>query len=135
MERSHDAPFSIMARYQAEYQGAVEYYRFAYNLHMFSRLRWTMERSLTKTLARKLRISVPKVIERFRAMAHTDNWPCKVLQVTVEREGKAPLVAKWGGVALKRRMDLVGRQGRVAETRMGSGKVLGHEGVSGEVDV
>jgi hypothetical protein len=102
-----DAPFSIMARCQAEYQGAVEYSRFAYNLHTFSRLHWIMERSLTKTLSRKLRISVPKVIKRFRATAHTDNGPPKALQVTVEREGKAPLVAQWGGVALKRRMDVV----------------------------
>jgi hypothetical protein len=30
-----------------------------------------------------------------------------VLQVTVEREGKAPLVAQWGGIALKRRIDVV----------------------------
>src|SRR5215510_6822006 len=38
-ELLHDTPFSIVAQYQQEYRGVVEYYRLAYNLHAFSRLK------------------------------------------------------------------------------------------------
>ena len=84
MERSHDSVFSIVARYQNEYRGLVQYYQYASNLHTFDRLKWVMETSLTKTLAIKLRISVPKVYRRYKTTMQTDRGPRKVLQVTVE---------------------------------------------------
>jgi hypothetical protein len=41
---------SIIAQYQQEFRGLVEYYRLAYNLSpRFSRLKYVMEQSLTKT--------------------------------------------------------------------------------------
>lgn len=55
----------------------MEYYRLAYNLHQFDRLKWVMEQSLTKTLARKLRISVSKVYDRYQAMLQTPDGPAK----------------------------------------------------------
>ena len=103
-ELIYDSPFSIVARYQDEYRGTAEYYRLAYNLHQFSRLQWIMERSLTHTLARKLRISVGAVYRRYRKMVQTENGPRRVLQVTVEREEKRPLVAQWGNISLARNM-------------------------------
>jgi hypothetical protein len=81
------------------------YYRMAFNLHRFDRLKWVMETSLTKTLAAKLRISVPKVYDRYQAVLRTPDGPYKGLRATVEREGKRPLVAEWGGIALKRNLD------------------------------
>src|SRR5215471_8249123 len=57
-ELLHDTPFRIGAQYQQEYRGVVEYYRLAYNLHAFNRVKWVMERSLVQTLAYKLGISV-----------------------------------------------------------------------------
>lgn len=54
-ELIHDSVFSIVAQYQHEFRGIVEYYRLAYNLHQLNRLKWVMERSLTQTLAHKLR--------------------------------------------------------------------------------
>lgn len=56
-QRVNDSAYSIVAQYQAEYQGIVQYYRLAHNLHRLNRLRWVMETSLTKTLARKLKTS------------------------------------------------------------------------------
>ncbi len=80
------------------------YYQYASNLHKFDRLKWVMETSLTKTLAMKLRISVTKVYRRYKTTIRTDQGPRKVLQVTVEREGgRAPLMARWGGISLTRR--------------------------------
>ncbi|MBX3492665.1 MAG: maturase, partial [Parvibaculum sp.] len=102
-ELIHDSVFSIVAQYQREYQGVVEYYRRAYNLHQLNRLKWTMERSLTGTLALKLRISVARVYRRFRATLQTEQGPCVGLEVMVERDaGMRPLVARWGGVTLAR---------------------------------
>jgi len=105
-ERLRDSVFTIVATYQQEYRGVVEYYRMAFNLHRFDRLKWVMETSLTKTLAAKLRISVPKVYDRYQAVLRTPDGAYKGLRATVEREGKRPLVAEWGGIALKRNLDV-----------------------------
>jgi len=103
--RLHHTDFSIVEKYQQEYRGLVEYYRFAYNLHQFNHLRYIMEQSLTKTLAHKLKISVPKVYKRYKAVLETPNGSRKGLKVVIEREGKKPLIATWGGISLKWRVD------------------------------
>jgi group II intron reverse transcriptase/maturase len=108
VERTVDTEFSIIATYQQEFRGIVEYYRLAYNLSaQLRRLKYVMEQSLTKTLARKLRVRVPKVYERYRTTLPTPDGPHKGLNVIVERQGKTPLVAQWGGICLKRRLDVV----------------------------
>jgi len=99
-ELINDSDFSIMALYQAEYRGLVEYYRLAYNLHCLTELEGTMEISLTKTLAAKYRMSVPKVYKKYQATFQDGKQRYKVLQVLIEREGKKPLVARWGGISL-----------------------------------
>jgi hypothetical protein len=107
-ELIHDSVFSIVAQYQREYRGVVEYYRRAYNLHQLNRLKWTMERSLTRTLAHKLRTSVVRVYRRFGATLQTDQGSRVGLEVTVERDaGMRPLIARWGGVTLARHMKAV----------------------------
>jgi group II intron reverse transcriptase/maturase len=99
-----DSDFTIVATYQAEYRGLVEYYQLAHNLHALNRLRWIMETSLLRTLARKHRSSVVKQRQRYRTRLQTTHGPRQGLQVVVERaEGKKPLVATWGGIALQRR--------------------------------
>jgi hypothetical protein len=106
-ERLDDTPFSIIAQYQQEYRGIVGYYRLAYNLHRLGRLKWVMQRSLTKTLAGKFRTRVPRIYDRYRATLQTPDGPRKVLRVEVEREGKPPLAAQWGGITLKRQITAV----------------------------
>jgi group II intron reverse transcriptase/maturase len=104
LARAHDSDFRIVARYQAEFRGIAEYYQLAYNRHRLGLLRWTMERSLTKTLGHKNKISVTKVWNRYRATWQTPSGPRRGLQVTVERNaGKKALVARWGGVSLARK--------------------------------
>jgi group II intron reverse transcriptase/maturase len=99
-ELINDSDFTIIELYQAEYRGLVEYYRLAYNLHSLTELEGTMEISLTKTLASKYRISVPKVYKTYQATFQEDTQRYKVLQVLIERQGKKPLVARWGGISL-----------------------------------
>ncbi|MFF7883252.1 reverse transcriptase domain-containing protein [Streptomyces sp. NPDC020794] len=104
-ERTVNSDFSIVAQYQAEFRGIAGYYQLAFNLHRLGRLKYVMERSLTKTLARKYRVRVSKVYRRYRTVLKTDQGPRRGFQVTVERgEGKPPLVAQWGGISLKRKI-------------------------------
>jgi group II intron reverse transcriptase/maturase len=104
LDRAHDSDFRIVARYQAEFRGIAEYYQLAYNRHRLGLLKYVTERSLTKTLGHKNKISVNKVWNRYRATWQTPAGPRKGLQVTVVRgDGKKPLVARWGGVSLARR--------------------------------
>lgn len=94
--------YEIVSQYQAEYRGLVEYYRMAYNLSgALRKLGWQMETSLTKTLATKLKVSVPEVYRRYKATLTKDGKPSTGLRVTQQREGKKPLVAVWGGISLK----------------------------------
>jgi hypothetical protein len=105
LARANDSDYQIVMRYQAEFRGIAEYYQLAYNRHRLGLLRWTMERSLTKTLGHKHKISVSKVWHRHRGTWQTPAGPRRVLQVIVEREqGKKPLVARWGGISLARRI-------------------------------
>jgi group II intron reverse transcriptase/maturase len=67
-ELINDSDFTIIELYQSEYRGLVEYYRLAYNLHTLTKLEGVMEISLTKTLAAKFRISVPKVYKKYQAI-------------------------------------------------------------------
>jgi group II intron reverse transcriptase/maturase len=102
-EFAHNTIYSIVAQYQSEYRGVVEYYQLANDIYKFNRLKWVMETSLTKTLAAKLKLSVPQVYKRFQATHLVEGRPLKGLQVVVPREGKKPLIAKWGGIPLKRK--------------------------------
>ena len=102
-ERIVNTDFSIVAQFQAEFRGVAEYYRLAFNRHRLGKLKYVMERSLTKTLARKYRITVPKVYRRYRAVLDTEHGPRPGLQVTLDRDGgRPPLVAQWGGISLAR---------------------------------
>ena len=65
-----------MAQYQAEYRGVVQYYRLAYNLHRLNRLKWVMETSLAKTLAKKFKTQprVLLVFDELKTFVSDINW-------------------------------------------------------------
>lgn len=97
----HDDDFSIVQRFQQEYRGLVQYYILAQNLSWFSELYWTMGTALLKTLACKHRSSVSKQRAKYQSTTVSTSGktvPC--LQVVVNRPGKKPLVATWGGISL-----------------------------------
>src|SRR6266545_1948258 len=91
--------------YGAEYRGIVQYYLLAGNVHRLSRLHWVMETSLLKTLANKHRSSVSKMARKYKATIDTPHGPRKCLQASVERGGRKPLVARFGGIPLRRQKD------------------------------
>jgi len=96
--------YTIVLTYQLEYRGIVNYYQFAQNINHLGKLRWMMETSLTKTLAFKHKMTVPKVYEKHRTKIAVQGKEYKVLQASVPRPDKPPLVATWGGIPLKRDM-------------------------------
>jgi group II intron reverse transcriptase/maturase len=101
-ERLRDGAYSIVAHYQAEYRGVVQYYRMAYNLHTLSYFKRVVELSLAKTLANKFKTTCQKIYRQYGTTIETDEGRYKVLQVTMERKPpKAPLVAHFGGVSLR----------------------------------
>jgi hypothetical protein len=102
MQRVNDDPYSIVAQYQAEYRGIVQYYRLAYNLHRYSQLKWVAETSLVKALAKKYKTTRSKIYRRFRALHQNEYGIYKVLEVTVDRgPDKTPLAARFGGIPLR----------------------------------
>lgn len=74
-------------------QCLAEYYRLAFNRRRLGYLKYVMERSLAKTLARKFRITVPQVYRRYRTTLQTGQGPRRGLQVAVERGGGRPPLA------------------------------------------
>ncbi len=102
-ELEQDSDFSIVAGYQSEYRGYVEYYALAQNIGWLNKLRWVMETSLLKTLAGKHRTSVVRISRRYHAVVQTVEGPRPCLEVKVDREGKVPLVARFGGLPLCRK--------------------------------
>jgi group II intron reverse transcriptase/maturase len=102
MQRVNDSAYSIVAQYQAEYRGVVQYYLLAYNLHRLCKLKWVMETSLVKTLAQKYKVSSRQIYSRFKTLHQNEHGIYKVLEVTVDRgPEKTPLVARFGGIPLR----------------------------------
>ncbi len=101
IELINDTDFTIIATYQSEYRGIVNYYKLAYNLSSMDHLKWIMETSLTKTLARKLKITVTQVYKKYETNLEVEGRTYKGLQVVIPREGKDPLTAEWGGIPLR----------------------------------
>jgi hypothetical protein len=98
---------TIVSVYGAEYRGIVQYYLLAGNVARLYRLHWVMETSLLKTLADKHRSSVTKMARKHKAAIDTPHGPRKCLEARIERSGWKPLVARFGGIPLRRQKDAV----------------------------
>jgi hypothetical protein len=92
----------IVAKYGAEYRGLVHYYLLAGDVQRLHRLRWVVETSMLKTLARKHRSSVSKIAAKHKAKITTPYGPRTGLQASIAPDSRQPLVARFGGIPLKR---------------------------------
>jgi group II intron reverse transcriptase/maturase len=98
----------IVAAYGAQYRGIVQYYLLAGDIHRMDRLRWVMETSLLKTLAAKHDSTVTKMAARYKAAIETPHGPRTCFEAVRIREGnQKPLVARFGGIPLKRQKTAV----------------------------
>ncbi|MDA2780703.1 reverse transcriptase domain-containing protein [Bacillus cereus group sp. Bc002] len=102
-ERTINSEFDIISQFQAEFRGFAQYYMLAYNVHQINDVKRIVELSLVKTLANKYKTTVNKIYKKYKAKRKVKgkDKELTVLQVTVEREKKKPLVAYFGGVELK----------------------------------
>ena len=104
----NDDDLAIIATYGAEYRGIVQYYLLAGDVWRLNRLRWAAETSLLKTLAAKHRSTVPKMAAAYGAVIATPHGPRRCFQASIDRgEGRKPLVARFGGIPLKRQRKAV----------------------------
>ncbi|WP_406499625.1 reverse transcriptase domain-containing protein [Streptomyces sp. NBC_00846] len=100
----HDQDYTIVARYGAEYRGFIQYYLLAQNVHRLGRLRRVMEVSLLKTLAAKHKSTVNKMARKYKTVVETPDGPRTCCEAVVQRDnGRKPLVARFGGIPLKRK--------------------------------
>ena len=104
----HDEDFTIVAKYGSEFRGFVQYYLLAQDVFRLELLRWVMETSMLKTLAGKHKSTVTKMARRYKAAVDTPDGQRTCFQVTVQRDkGKKPVVARFGGIPLKRQRTAV----------------------------
>ncbi len=98
-----DDDFTIIERYQQEYRGIVQYYMLAHNVSWFWKLHWVAKASLLKTLAYKHKTSTTAQLRKYKASYQAKNGTTyQCLEIQVQREGKKPLVARFGGIPLTR---------------------------------
>jgi group II intron reverse transcriptase/maturase len=102
-----ESDYNIVARFGTEYRGLVQYYLLAGDVYRLHRLRWVMETSMLKTLASKHRSSVSKMAARYKAKIDTPHGPRTCFEASVARVDKEPLVARFGGIPLKRQKKAV----------------------------
>jgi hypothetical protein len=97
----HD--YVIVDTFGAEYRGIVQFYLLAGNIHKIHRLEWVTLTSMLKTLARKHDSTVTKMAARYRAKTETPYGLRTCYEARIVRYGgKVPLVARFGGIPLRR---------------------------------
>jgi len=94
--------YTIVASYGVRYRGVVQYYLLAGDVHRLHRLRWVMETSMLKTLASKHQSTVSKMARKHKAKTDTSHGWRTCFEARFERDGRHPLVARFGGIPLKR---------------------------------
>ncbi|WP_207929417.1 reverse transcriptase/maturase family protein [Actinomadura sp. 6K520] len=97
-----EADYTIVATYGSIYRGIVQYYLLAGNVPRLHRLLWVMQTSMLKTLASKHRSTVRKTAAKHRTKVQTPHGPRTCYEAQIERNGRKPLVARFGGIPLRR---------------------------------
>jgi len=99
--------YDIVGRYGAQYRGIVQYYLLASDVWRLDQLNWVMLTSMLKTLAVKHRSRVTTIANKHEAVVVTPHGRRRCFEVHVERVGRKPLVARYGGIPLKRQQRAV----------------------------
>jgi hypothetical protein len=101
-QRTGDDDDTIVAAYGAEYRGIVQCYLLAGDVWRLNRLEWVMKTSMLKTLAAKHRSTVSKMARKHQVTIATPHGPRRCFEARIERPGRTALVARFGGIPLKR---------------------------------
>lgn len=100
-----NSDYDIVARFQAEYRGLVQYYQMAHNVHRLQEVEWVTATSLLKTLAGKHKTTVNNIVKKHKSTRTVNGRTYRVFEATVERKGKEPLITHYGAVPLERKPD------------------------------
>jgi hypothetical protein len=95
--------FDIISLYGAQYRGIVQYYLLAGDVWKLDRLKGVMLTSMLKTLAAKHRSRVTTMANRYKTTIKTPQGPRRCFEAMIEREGRKPLTARFGGIPLTRK--------------------------------
>lgn len=107
--------YHIVRLYGTQYQGVVQYYLLAGDVWRLDRFKRVMLTSMLKTLAAKHRSSVTKTAKKHRTIIVTPHGRRRCFEARIERDGRKPLVARFGGIPLKRQRKAV-MQDKLPET-------------------
>lgn len=99
--------FDIVATFGAAYRGLVQYYLLAGDVYRLNRLHGVMRTSMLKTLACKHDSTGRRMAAKYTAKIETSHGLRTCQQVVVERSGRKPLVARFGGIPLLRQQKAV----------------------------
>jgi group II intron reverse transcriptase/maturase len=97
----------IVGLYGAQYRGIVQYYLLAGDVWRLDRLQWVMLTSMLKTLAAKHNSTVTKMANKHKTTIQTPYGARRCFEARVHRAGRKPLVARFGGIPLKRKRKAV----------------------------
>ena len=111
-ELQNNDDYDIVRIYGAEYQGVVSYYLLARDVWKLNTLWWHCSTSMLKTLAAKHHSSVSKMAARYKAKVKTRDGLRSCFEARRKRQGKKDLVARSGGIILRRN-----RQAEIREPR------------------
>lgn len=95
--------FEIVSLFGAQYRGLVNYYLPAANVSRLYRVQWVMLTSMLKTLAAKHRSTVTKMAIKHMTTIKTPHGPRRCFEAQVQRAGRRPLAARFGGIPLRQR--------------------------------
>lgn len=93
---------TIVETFGSRYRGIVQYYLLASDVYRLSRLRWVMETSMLKTLAAKHHSTVSTMAARYKTTIETPHGTRMCFEAKRHRGNNSPLVARFGGIPLKR---------------------------------
>jgi hypothetical protein len=94
--------YDIVRTYGAEYAGVANYYLLAQDVWRIDALRWHAQTSMLKTLAAKHRSAVTTMAARHKAKIETSDGMRTCFEARKRRAGKPELVARFGGIPLRR---------------------------------
>ena len=98
---------AIISSYGAEYRGLIQYYLLAGDVWRLSRLEWVAKTSMLKTMAARHDSPVSKMARKYKATISTPHGPRTCFEASVERPGRKPRIARFGGIPLRRQKKAV----------------------------
>ena len=90
----------IVDVYQQRFRGLAEYYKYAVDRCYLGKLKYVMEVALTKTLARKFRVTVASIYKKYGNKRTVNGYTYRVLEVKVPTQN-GDRYLYWGGIPLK----------------------------------